>query len=226
MRRLFAVGMAVFWLNAQPLVPLARYLTAETHFQPAEAVSVSDVTPPFSSLACGTVVLDVRVSETGEVTDIEVRRAIPSLTESAVRSVRAWIFEPARLNGQAVISRITVAITFNPASELAANVPLPPLVPGNDQARSQSSFQPAQVTVAAFPQYPHGAVPINATVTLEATVNKAGKMRSAKVLRDVPPFTAKALQAMGDWRFMPATWDGEPLESKVVLAFCFRQPVT
>jgi TonB family protein len=61
-------------------------------------------------------------------------------------------------------------------------------------------------------------------VVLEATVNKAGKVGSRKVLRDVPPFTATAIQAVGDWRFIPATLDGRPLDSEVVLAFSFRLP--
>jgi TonB family protein len=95
----------------------------------------------------------------------------------------------------------------------------------NDQARIQSSFQPAEVTFAGFPKYPHGALLLAATVILEATVNEAGKVQSTMVLRDVPPFTAKAIQAVGDWRFMPATLSGKRVESRVVLAFNFRQPV-
>lgn len=226
MRRLIAAGIAFAWLSAQPLAPMARDASEEPQFQPPEAVSVSDVTPPFSSIACGTVVMDVRVSEKGEVTDIEVRRAIPSLTEGAVRSVRAWTFEPARFNGQAVISRITVAITLNPASEQGGTPSLPPLIHQDDQSRIQSSFQPPEVTFSTLPRYPHGATPIAPTVALEATINKAGKVNSTRVLRDVPPFTATAIQAVGDWKFVPATWDGRPLESKVVLAFSFRQPVS
>jgi TonB family protein len=64
------------------------------------------------------------------------------------------------------------------------------------------------------------------TVALEATISKAGKVGSTKVLRDVPPFTATAIEAVGDWRFIPATWEGRPLDSKVVLAFSFRLPVS
>jgi len=66
---------------------------------------------------------------------------------------------------------------------------------------------------------------MTATVALEATVNKAGKASSSKVLRDIPPFTAMAIRAVEDWRFIPAALDGKPLESQVVLAFSFRIPV-
>jgi hypothetical protein len=58
------------------------------------------------------------------------------------------------------------------------------------------------------------------------SINEAGKAQSPKVLRDAPPFTPMAMQAIEDWRFMPATLNGILVESKVVLVFCFRQPVS
>jgi TonB family protein len=223
--RLFAAAIAFAWLSAQPLAPCAGKVTEKSHFQPAEAVSVSDVTIPFHSIANGTVVLDVMISQQGEVRNVQVRRDIASVTEEAVRSVRTWKFQPAKLNGKAVTSRMTVAVTFNPAPPLAANIPLPPLIHQDDEARIQSSFQPPEVTRATFPTYPVGAL-WPGTVILEAGVNEAGKAQNTKALRDAPPFTASAIQAIDDWRFMPATLNGRPVESKVVLVFCFRQPAS
>jgi TonB family protein len=180
-------------------------------------------------MANGTVVLDVMISEEGEVRNVQVRRDIASETEEAVRSVKTWKFAPAKFNGKAVTSRMTVAVTFNPSPysspPLAESVPLPPLIHQNDEARIQSSFQPPEVTRATFPTYPLNALNLG-TVILEASINEAGKAQSAKVLRDAPPFTTTALQAIEDWRFMPATLNGRPVESKVVLVFCFRQPVS
>jgi hypothetical protein len=79
------------------------------------------------------------------------------------------------------------------------------------------------VTLATFPTYPVDAIG-PATVVIEATINEAGKPQSTKVLRDVPPFTAKAIQAVEDWRFMPALLNGRPLRSKAILAFVFPAP--
>ena len=222
MRRLFAAAIAFAWFSAQPLALRAPDATEEAHFQPAEAVSVNDVTKPFLSVASGTVVLDVLISEKGEVKNVQVRREIVSLTEEAIRSVRTWTFEPAKFDGKAVTSRMTVAVTFNPAPGLAANVPLPPLIHQDDEARIQSSFQPPEVTLATFPTYPMDAISPG-TVVIEATINEAGKAQSTKVLRDVPPFTAEAIRAVADWRFMPALLNGRPLRSKAILAFVFTQ---
>ncbi len=227
MGRLFAAAFALAWLSAQPLAPWTR-VTEESHFQPPEAVSVSDVTIPYRSVANGTVVLDVMISEEGEVRNVQVRRDIASETEEVVRSVKTWKFEPAKLNGKAVRSRMTVAVTFNPAPPLSENIPLPPLIHQDDEARIQSSFQPSEVTRATFPTYPVTALgyPVwPGTVILEPSINEAGKVQSTKTLRDAPPFTTTAIQAIEDWRFIPATLNGTRVESKVVLVFCFRQPI-
>jgi TonB family protein len=224
MPRLFISAIVLVWLGTQPLALSAGDDVENTHFQSVKAVSVDDITKPDFSIANGTVVLDVLVSEKGKVRDVQVRRDIVSLTEVAVRSVRTWTFEPAKFEGKAVKSRMTVAVTFNPASTLAANVPLPPLLHQGDEARIQSDFQPPEVTFAAFPRYPAGAIGPG-TVILEATINEAGKVQSAKVLRDAPPYTDKAVQVVGDWRFLPATLNGRPLASKAILAFVFRLPI-
>jgi len=228
MGRLFATVIALACLSAQAPAPHARQVTQESHFQPAEAVSVSDVMIPYGCIANGTAVLDVMISEEGEVRNVQVRRDLAPVTEEATRSVETWKFAPAKLNGKTVASRITVAVTFNPSPysspPLAESVPLPPLIHQDDEARIQSRFQPPQVTRATFPTCPLDALNPG-TVILQASINEAGKAQSAKALQDAPPFTNAAIKAIDDWRFIPATLNGRQVESKVVLVFCFRQPV-
>lgn len=221
MGRIFATVIAIAWLSCQSFASCADKVTEEPHFQPAKAVAVSDVTIPFRIVASGTVVLEVTISEEGQVRNVQARRDIASETEEAVRSVKTWKFEPAKLNGRAATSSVTIAVTFNPWPPLCQNIPLPPLIP-HDKARLQSSFHPPDVTHATFPTCPANA-PSPGTAILEATINEAGKVERTKVLRDAPPFTTMSLQAIGDWRFTPATLNDSPVESKVVLVFCFRQ---
>jgi len=227
MGRLIAAAIAFACLSVQPLALCAGRVSEEPHFQPAEAVSVSDVTIPINSIANGTVVLDVMISGEGEAGNVQVRRDIASETEEAVRAVKTWKFAPAKFDGKSVRSRVTVAVTFNPPLPAAENIPLPPLIHQGDEARIQSSFQPPEVTRATFPVCPpYNAVAGSVAVILEANVNEAGRAQSAKVLRGDPPFTTNAIQAIEDWRFMPATLNGRTVESKVVLVFCFRPPVS
>jgi TonB family protein len=196
-------------------------LQEEAKFQPSAAVSVSAIPDQNLSAQNGTLVLDVRVSATGEVADIEVRRDLAPLTEEAIRSVKTWKSEPAKLEGKCVASRITIAVNFNPPSTSSADVPLPPLMPQEDKTRVSSSFQPAEVTFAKMPASAFDAAGPG-TVVVAVTVNKEGKVQNTKVLRDAPPFTAHAIQAVADWRFVPATLEGKPLQFTVIVAFVFR----
>ena len=221
MRRLLAQGMAFAWLSALPVALAARDVAEQAKFQPAAAVSVSAIPEQPLSAQNGALVLDVRVSATGEVADIEVRRDLSPLTEGAIRSVKTWKFEPAKVEGRCVPSRITVAVNFNPPSASSADVPLHPLMPQEDETRVKSSFQPAEVTFAKMPAFVYGAFGPG-TVVVAVTVNEEGKVQSTKVLRDAPPFTGHAIQAAADWRFVPATLKGNPLQSTVILAFVFR----
>ena len=78
------------------------------------------VKPPYPPLALrarigGTVVLRVLVSEKGVPSEIEVvREGRVGLTEAAVAAVRRWTFEPARKDGVAVRTWISVPIPFEP----------------------------------------------------------------------------------------------------------------
>lgn len=223
MRSLLAAGVVFAWLSSLLLVPAARDVGEETKFQPAEGLSVSDIPGQPLSAQNGALVLDVWVAETGEVADIEVRRDLAPLTKEAIRSVKTWKFQPAKFEGRFVASRITVAVNFNPLSNFAADVPLSPLIPHADETRVKSRFQPADVAFAAMPGYPVDAFNPG-TVVLAVTVSEKGKTDGTKVLRDTAPFTAKALRAAADWRFVPATLDGKPIQSTAILAFVFRLP--
>jgi hypothetical protein len=156
---------------------------------------------------------------------VEVRRDIPSLTEPAVSAVEGWTFSPASLEGRAMASRVPVAVTYRPALWYTDPVPLPALIP-QTEAAIQAEFQPAVVTHSAFPRYPADAV-IAGSVVLEVTLSAKGKVEGeAKVLRDLPPLTEQAKAVVADWRFMPAAYNGKPVDSKIVMAFVFRPLVS
>jgi TonB family protein len=224
MGTLFAVAIAFASFACQPLPPCAQKVTQESAFQQARVVSIEDVAIPNSSVAIGTVVLDVTISKEGEISDVQVQRDIPSETEEAVRSVRTWKFEAARLKGRTVPSRITVAVTFNPRPPLAKDrSSLPPQIHRNQEMHPGSSFNPPEVIYAAFPTCPFNAI-WPGTVVLEVSIDHAGNVQRTTVLHDAPPFTTMSIRALEDWRFRPATMDGRQVESQVVLVFCFRQP--
>jgi len=192
-------------------------------FQPAQTLSVTEIALPIScAVSYGFVVLDVVVTETGKVEGIEVRRDIPCLTPLAVQAVEKWKFSPATFAGEPIASRVPVAVTFRPPSMLVSQVTLPKLKPKTDAA-IQAEFQPAEVLRGVFPG--RGATVVSVgTAVLEVTLSEKGEAEEVKVIRDLPNLAAEAKSVVGDWRFMPATFNGTPVRSKIVLAFV-SQPI-
>jgi Gram-negative bacterial TonB protein C-terminal len=83
-------------------------------FDPPSVVTAVDAIYPLNSVASGTVVLEVSLDGVGKITDIRVVRGIASLTEPAEDSVRQWTFQPGKLNGKPVSSKIVAAFSFVP----------------------------------------------------------------------------------------------------------------
>lgn len=87
---------------------------APPRFDPPAVTTVVDVAYPLQSVASGTVVLEVSLDEFGKITEVRTVREILSLTEPAERSVRQWRFQPAKLDGKPVASKVPVAFSFVP----------------------------------------------------------------------------------------------------------------
>ncbi len=217
MRRMLLAIMVVG--SAQVLAAQTAGSEANPLFQAARALSVSKIAVPMSSEASGTVVLDAVVGATGNVRRVYGRRDIPSLTRLADNAVKGWKFSPATVAGNALASIVPVAITFRPAGLLSSPGSLPALEP--PAAEPQAQFQPAGVTHAVFPNYPENTV-ISGSVELEANISANGTAVGVKVLSDLPPLTAAAQAVVPEWRFSPATCNGNPVPSRILLAFVFR----
>jgi hypothetical protein len=180
---------------------------------------------PILGVAGGTVVLELRVDENGKIEDVAAPRDIEGLTPQVVRWVRTWTWKPARLNGNGIASVVTVAVTVDPALYPPRNPPLPPLKESQGQAQGPSQFRPPQVISAAFPRYPGNAILADA-VAFEVTISEMGEPAKAKVLRDVPPLTAAAIDSLRGWKFAPASLGDKPVAAPVTLAFVYRSPAS
>lgn len=83
-------------------------------FEPPTVVATAQALYPINSVASGTVVLEVQLDKRGSIDSVRVLHGIPSLTEPAVKAVKKWKFEGARLNGHGIACSIPVAFTFVP----------------------------------------------------------------------------------------------------------------
>jgi TonB family protein len=62
------------------------------------------------------------------------------------------------------------------------------------------------------------------TVVLEVAVGTDGRIEDVRVVRAMPPFTEEAMKAIQQWKFAPATIDGEPVRAVIPVAFSFSRP--
>ena len=82
--------------------------------EPPAMVSATEAFYPIRSVASRTVVLEAALDDGDAITSVRVVCGIPSLTEDAVRALRQWKFEPARLNNHPIASKVPVGFVFVP----------------------------------------------------------------------------------------------------------------
>jgi protein TonB len=100
----------VFGLAA---APSAKTRTNQ-RFDPASVVTSVDAIYPLQSVVSGTVLLELSLNKAGKIVDIRVVKGFASLTEPAEQCVRQWSFQPSKLDGKPVSSKIVVAFSFVP----------------------------------------------------------------------------------------------------------------
>ena len=100
---------------------------------------------------------------------------------------------------------------------------------------AQEGFSPARYRAGTVPALPVGALG-GGQVFVELTVSRDGRVTAATPLRTTPPFTAFVVDAVRDWRFLPAEEDvaskqGEagvrrrtPVGTTVLVVAAFRPP--
>lgn len=208
---------------ASILICSTALTSAQATFQSAEIISAGDVQFPVSSIASGILVLDVSLNSKGEVTGIEVKRDVPSLTSLAESSVEAWKYRPASVDGVPQASVLRVAFAFRPRAILAAPPVFEPLLRDSAAREAKSGFVPAGISGAAYPSYPIDAANVGAVV-VQVKVGANGEGGDVKFIRSFNPFNRFSLQATRKWQFQPATFRGDPVTSSIVLVFVNSLP--
>ncbi len=91
-------------------------------FVPPKIIAAAWAEYPLNSVAQGSVILNARISPRGRVTQITPVWENQSLTTTSVDAAKAWSFQPATLDGEAVAANTVVGYVFrlpNTASPLA-----------------------------------------------------------------------------------------------------------
>jgi TonB family protein len=131
----------------------------------------------------------------------------PACDEPALEAVRHWRFQPALRNGTPVAQNRRLRIDF-----LAPSAARPtPAAAGPSDVTT-----PARPLEQAKPLYPFAMLRsgLQGEVVVQFMVNPSGRVQEAAIVRsNNPAFDQPALDAVRQWRFQPATRNGQPVES-------------
>lgn len=108
--------------NNIPLAPPDVTLPAKSKapvYTPPQLFTATFPPYPANGQGSGAVVLDVTVNSTGNITQVNPVRDVPTLTAAAVNAMKNWSFSAAIYGNAPITSKVIVAMVFrNPATAL------------------------------------------------------------------------------------------------------------
>jgi hypothetical protein len=88
-------------------------------FSPAQLFGANFPPYPVNGVGQGAVILDVAVDGTGNISQIQTLRDLPTLTAAAIAAAKTWTFSQASYGKVSVASKVVVAMVFrSPSSAL------------------------------------------------------------------------------------------------------------
>lgn len=202
---------------------------AQQTYTPPEVTSAGDAYTSYNVVFDGLFVLDIGLSNEGDIRRVEALRDPGSMLGAAKTSVRTWGFRPASEGGKQIPSRLTVAFLYRPANHANAE-PVPPkdfapVIPPVQSDDGSDDYVPVGILAFTYPDYPVNSVGWG-SVLVQVTVDSAGDVKDVNLLHGVAIFNSFAREALKKWRFRAATLRGKPVTSKIVVAFIFQSPYT
>jgi TonB family protein len=182
----------------------------------------------------GEVDLDVVVLSNGTVGDVRITKSLEAgLDAQAILSAKQWLFKPAMKDGTPVNMIVGLAIEFKlPGAPAAAPVVIPGAVDSHDKpfyffnySPNAQGIVPPKPIKQASPKYTSEAMraKIQGDVDVEIIVQKDGTVGDVRVTKSLDPdLDEAAITAARQWRFQPATKNGEPVEYTCTLSLEFR----
>lgn len=153
----------------------------------------------------GQVVFDVTINPHGFVTRVvHVEASNPELVLPCFEALKRWQYTPH------LVDLEPVAATFRQT----VNV-------GHETLSLQGAdTTPAHPRRRTSPQIPHNLLYLDAEIMARLTVGVDGRVTAAAVVvSDQPALDEAVLTAARRWTFAPATRDGQPVESTVLVPF-------
>lgn len=208
---------------------------------------VAPVYPPLARAARvqGTVVLNVAVNKSGEVSDVKLFSGHPMLAPAAVEAVKQWRYRPYEKDGEPVEIQTTVQVNFkiadNPPTGVVGDMPGGP-GPGQTLTGqvhvcepADSGSQPTHVRVSSGvmktlilskvqPEYPRDArdAHIEGTVLLDVEISRSGSVCDIALISGHPLLATAAMDAVRQWTYRPYLLNRQPVEVETQVQVSFQ----
>ncbi len=174
----------------------------------------------------GTVIVEAKADEQGNVVEARVLRSIPILDQAAIEAVKQWKYEPLLIDGKPRKVIFTVTVRFvldegtkkNLMKKFAAGA-----------VRAEGDIKPPKLIKEAAPVYPEIArvAGVEGVVILGVKANEEGKIVDVIVLRSIPLLDQAAIDAVRQWVYEPMIIDGKavPVVFTVTVRFQLKENV-
>lgn len=222
-KRTFAISASMTLLANLLVAPLHSRPPKTPQYLPPDISSASGIAYPVNTLVAGAVTLLLSLDNSAHIQNVTILRDFQPLTSAVQNAAQNWAYTPASLNGQPVASNLSVTAIFNiynPGGGAAYQSLV--LSPIQTPAPDASQYVPPQITMASFANYPENSVS-QGTVVLDVTVGKGGQPKKIRVVRGVQTLTQQAVNAVKTWSFNPASVQGQPIASQIIIAFVFQR---
>jgi TonB family protein len=168
----------------------------------------------------GIVSVDATIGPDGSVKRLQVgKRLGHGLDENALLAVRDWRFSPARRNGKPVEATTRAEVEFN-----LRNAELNEEIANDMATRIGPGVSPPQIIHRVEPRYPFNASAANPddAVVLDAVILEDGTPKIVRVIQSRDwELDEIAINALKQWKFSPATIDGQPVKVRMNIAVHF-----
>jgi TonB family protein len=179
-------------------------------------------------LVQGKVLVRMFVSETGDVTRVEVVSGNAILAQSAVDAAKRWKFKPFIRNGKAVPVNTVVPFDFafkekiNQTSTIRSSA-LGPVSDGKPLSLGKDLIA-GELIYTVNPVYPRDAKRkgIQGQVVFSAVIGKDGTVQKLTPVSGPSPLIDAATAAVQQWRYKPYMLNGEPVEVDTTITVNFK----
>jgi TonB family protein len=167
----------------------------------------------------GVVVLRARISKEGAIKDLQLISGPPALVVSAIDAVRQWKYKPYTVDGDATEVVTIINVNYTLAGDPA------PTAPASGAPAEQHPATPPVLVYKVDAEFSAEAreLKIGGVVLVKALVNLQGVAENIQVVRGIGHgLDEKAVEAVKQYRFKPATENGNPVPREVNIEVDFK----